>query len=301
MRNSGDLVPVRTSPSGTDELAERLERGEVIHYPVCPFSPPTGDDHRFLLEQRLGNRAHKNISYDPYTGKASGFAFRSPAQAVCLRDLLESFSQTATAWLTAALPRYVGAWQLDRVSFRPEEEATRRLRVTARNDLLHVDAFPSRPTNGYRILRLFVNISTTDPRVWVTSHPFPQLLSRYGTEVGLPRDAPRWFRQIHHGIIGLFRPARPRRSVYDAFMLRFHNFLKQNEHFQEHCPKRFWHFLPGSAWMVLTDTASHAVLRGRFALEHSYFLAPQTLALPDEAPAALLARACGLDVLNRAA
>ena len=40
----------------------------------------------------------------------------------------------------------------------------------------------------------------------------------------------------------------------------------------------------------MTDTCSHAVLRGRFALEHSYFVAPQSLALPDESPAALLAR-----------
>jgi hypothetical protein len=42
---------------------------------------------------------------------------------------------------------------------------------------------------------------------------------------------------------------------------------------------------------VLTDTATHAALRGRYALEHSYFLDPRSLLLPDESPAALLARA----------
>jgi 3-deoxy-D-manno-octulosonic acid hydroxylase-like protein len=284
------------------QLAERLERGEVIHYPVCPFPLPEGDDRRFLLEQRLGSRAHKNISYAPHTGKAGGFLSRSPAQAGRLRDLLAEFSRCVTAWLAEVLPGYSAAWQLDRVSFRPEEEATRRLRLTARNDLLHVDAFPSRPTNGYRILRVFANVNPTEPRVWVTSDPFAKLFARYGREVGLPGEAgPGWVNRLRSGVAGLFRPGRPRRSPYDEFMLRFHNFLKANEAFQEGCPKRFWHFPPGSAWLAMTDTASHAALRGRFALEHSYFITPQSLALPAESPPALLERTCGVGVLNRAA
>jgi hypothetical protein len=98
----------------------------------------------------------------------------------------------------------------------------------------------------------------------------------------------------------LFRPGREPRSAYDRFMLRFHHFLKANEDFQEQTPKRVWSFPPGSMWMVMTDTASHAVLRGRFALEHSYFIDPRTLALPDESPPALLARACGRPVLRAA-
>jgi hypothetical protein len=53
--------------------------------------------------------------------------------------------------------------------------------------------------------------------------------------------------------------------------------------------------------MVITDTASHAALRGRFALEHSYFLAPESLAIPRESPAALLEQACGKPVLPKAA
>lgn len=284
-------------------LAERLERGEVIHYPVCPFAVPEGDDRNFLLDQRLGSRAHKNVSYDPHTGSAAGFLTRSAEQAERLRGLLADFSRNATVWLAAALPAYAASWQLDRVSYRPDEEATRRLRWTARNDLLHVDAFPSRPTNGWRILRLFVNVNPTEPRVWVTSEPFPRLFARYGAEAGLP-GGPKTVGlvgRLGEGVIGVFRPGRRRRSEYDAFMLRFHNHLKQHEEFQEHCPKRFWNFQPGSAWLAFTDTASHAVLRGRYALEHSYFVSPDTLALPGEAPAAVLERACGRPVLRRAA
>jgi hypothetical protein len=84
-------------------------------------------------------------------------------------------------------------------------------------------------------------------------------------------------------------------------MLRFHDFLKANDDFQERGPKRLWTFPPGSAWLAITDTCSHAVLRGRYALEHSYFIAPSALALPDESPAALLARACAASASRRAA
>jgi hypothetical protein len=286
----------------THGLEERLERGEVIHYTACPFPLPQGDDRHFLLQQRLASRAHKNISYDPHTGKAGGFARSSAEQAERLRQMLETFSHGVTDWLARTLPRYAVGWRLDQVSFRPEEEATRKLRLKARNDLLHVDAFPSRPTNGWRILRVFANVNLTEPRVWVTSDPFGKLLERFGDEVGLPGDARgEWLRQIREGVLGVFRPGRPQRSAYDAFMLRFHDFLKANDEFQERGPKRYWSFQPGSAWMCITDTTSHAALRGRYALEHSYFLAPETLALPDESPAALLERACGKPVLRRAA
>jgi len=272
-------------------LPTRLERGEVIYYPVCPFPVAAGGDEDFLCKQRLASRAHKNISYDPHTGKAAGFAWRSTDQAERLRRLLASFSAQVTSWLSATLPRYARGWKLDRVSFRPEEEATRRLRISARNDLLHVDAFPSRPTNGKRLLRVFVNVNPTEPRVWMTSDPFAALFERYAKETGLPGQyRERWSKRLLQGISRLVHPGRPRRSSYDSFMLRFHDFLKRSDSFQEQCIKRLWSFPPGSAWMCFTDTVSHAVLRGRFALEHSYFVALEDMALPEESPSAIVAR-----------
>jgi hypothetical protein len=290
------------APGSDPILPQRLERGEVVYYPVCPFPLPQGDDLAFLLEQRLASRAHKNVSYNPHTGKAASFHQRSLDQAERMRCLLADFSRTVTDWTARMLPGYARAWQLDRVSFRPEEEATRSLRLKARNDLLHVDAFPSRPTQGQRILRVFANINPTEPRIWVTSEPFAKLLERYGAAAGLPsRHGGDWFRQLRHDVVRLFSPGRPRRSPYDAFMLRLHDYLKANEDFQERTPKRFWTLGPGSSWMAFTDVCSHAVLRGRYALEHSYFVAPEALALPAESPPALLARACGVAVLNQAA
>src|SRR5262249_9318871 len=152
--------------------------------------------------------------------------------------LLAHFSTTATAWLARMLPAYASAWRLDQVSFRPEEEATRRLRLTARNDLLHVDAFPSRPTDGYRILRLFANVNLTEPRVWMTSDPFAKLLERYGETAGLPDPGEFGLgERLRNGMLRIFRPHKKPRSLYDAFMHRFHNYLKANDRFQETCTK----------------------------------------------------------------
>src|SRR4029077_8426303 len=112
----------------------------------------------------------------------------SPDQAERLQYLLQNFSQQACDFLSALLPRYAQAWQPDRASLRAEEEAIRKLRLSARNDLLHFDAFPSRPTRGQRILRLYVNINPIDDRVWMTSDHFAKVLAKYGQQVGLPRS-----------------------------------------------------------------------------------------------------------------
>lgn len=284
-----------------NDLAERLERGELVTFSPCPFGLPENDDRTFLLEQRL-NSAKKNISYDPELSAVSGFQHRTGDQATRLANVMKTFADECQRWLGSILPRYARAWRLDRASFRPEEEATRKLRVTARNDLLHVDAFPSRPTLGSRILRLYVNINPSEPRVWVTSDTFDKLLTRYGSEVGLPNLFNEgWAWRFGQGLLSIFQPGSNQRTVYDRFMLRFHHFLKTSDHFQDRAPKRFWHFGPGTAWLAFTDSLSHGELRGRFALEHSFFVPPRALALLELAPAAILERACGMPVLPRAA
>jgi len=140
-------------------------------------------------------------------------------QQETLRRILAEFARSVTAWVGTALPRYAGGCAPDRVSFRPEEESTRKLRLKARNDLIHVDAFPGRPAQGRRILRVFANINPSEPRVWATAEPLPALLNRYRKEVENQRD---WLRLIGGKVVELFRPAQARRSPSDWFMLRMH-------------------------------------------------------------------------------
>jgi hypothetical protein len=286
-----DRHGLRPVPAGSG-LEARLERGEVIYFPACPFALPSGADLTLMLDVQLA-RLSKNVSCDPGTGKLSGFVRSEAEHADRLRTIFLDFSRAVTDWVGQNLPLYHGGCLPDQMSYRPVEEATRTLRQTARNDLLHVDAFPSRPARDRRILRVFVNLNPKEPRIWVTSDPFAKLLARYGGACGLPggRSA-GLLEQLTSGLAGVFKPAKRRRTACDSFMLRFHDYLKGNDEFQERAAKKLWTFPPGSAWVAMTDACSHAVLRGRYALEHSYFVEPSVLALPDESPAALLARAC---------
>jgi 3-deoxy-D-manno-oct-2-ulosonic acid (Kdo) hydroxylase len=291
-----------TNPgSEVESDAHRLERGEVVVFPQAPFPLPELDDRAFLLEQQLGPLVHKNISYDPATCRLGGHVRRGREQEERLRSILLNFSQSVTTWLPTVLPGYVGGIDVDRVSFRPLEEATRRLRATARNDLLHVDAFPNRPSQGRRLLRLFVNLNPTEPRVWATSEPFTRLLERFRAELDrLQPSRAGWLLDLGTTMFEILRTRESRQSEFDRFMLRLHDFLKTNEEFQERARKKILTFPPGSAWLAMTDGFSYGELRGQFALEHSFFIRNEVLGLPECAPMTQLARARG-DTAPRAA
>lgn len=197
-------------------------------------------------------------------------------------------------FLSEALPPYAGSCRRDLASFRPLEEYGRPLRRRVRNALLHPDAFPTRPTNGDRILRVFTNLNPTEPRVWLTSETFEALAHRFARSAGLPRSrksspAVRFLASLA-GALGVKIPVR---SPYDQFMLRFHNFLKENRGFQETCAKQRWEFPPGSTWMGVTDRVSPAVLAGQFALEQTYIVPRSALVLPHKAPIQILETICG--------
>ena len=76
-------------------------------------------------------------------------------------------------------------------------------------------------------------------------------------------------------------------------MHRFHNFLKDNERYQETARAEVVSFPPGSTWMVFTDMVTHAVLSGQFALEQTFLIARRSLTLPEQAPVAVLERLAG--------
>lgn len=270
----------------TPLAAELLEAGELLFFLKSPFPLPDKDDLTFLCQQRTTGLTHKDISFNPQTGELIGFARSSHEQAQRLCRVLAAFSRTVTAWLHDACPRYRGGIEPDRASFRPDEEATRRLRPHARNDLLHVDAFPGRPARGRRLLRVFVNVHPSEPRVWATSEPLAKLLLRYGDRARRSRAG--WFHEWGARVSGLFRPDHERLFPEDVFMLRLHDFLKGDFAFQQREPRRLWRFPPGSAWLAMTDACTYAELRGRYALEHSFFVAPAVLASPELAPARLL-------------
>ena len=92
------------------------------------------------------------------------------------------------------------AWKVDYASFRSIEERGRDLPLKKRNDLLHVDAFPTRPVFGDLILRCFTNVNPEQSREWMTSDPFgelaPQRSRKGGTGVDSRTRPVRSLRQL---------------------------------------------------------------------------------------------------------
>lgn len=289
---STEALASRT-PEEIRQWCVQLEAGDILYFPQTPIQLSQNDIEFLLGQQQTDSLLHKNIAYKPNKDKLSGVDTETAdAQAVArLHTIMRQYSQSVADFLTQFLAPYKANWQLDYASFRPQEEEGRDLPLRRRNDLLHTDAFPTRPTYGARILRFFNNIHPSRTRDWVVSDPFAAIVRQFVPQQIAPRkDGPlgRSAKVLGRAIgLGAAIPSL-KRSPYDDFMMRFHNFLKENSRFQAECPKYSFHFPPGSSWMVYTDTVPHAVLAGQYALEQTFLVKPEALVRPEISPLRLL-------------
>lgn len=276
-----------TSTRGADNACEVLERGDIVLFSRTPFAIPEAD-REFIATVRLNPEFHKNIAYKPNSDRMTGAAGLEEASAGRLHGILRDYSRRVVEFAGSILPRYAKRWSLDYASLRPVEEQGRDLPLKKRNDLLHTDAFPTRPTHGGLILRIFTNVHRSKSRVWITSDPFASLAEQHAAAAGLAEIArpDRLFgvRKVLHGV-GLPVIAR---SPYDRFMLHFHDYLKGNEAYQRDCPKYRFEFPPGATWMVFTDVTPHSVESGQFAMEQTMIVPRDALAAPQRAPISIL-------------
>jgi hypothetical protein len=276
----------------------QLEMGEILYFPQTPIAIPQSDLEFLLGQQQTDSSLHKNIAYKPAIDKLSGVDTKTAnADAVArLQTIMRNYSQAVVKFLTGFLSPYHANWKLDYASFRPQEEQGRDLSLRRRNDLLHTDAFPTRPTHGARILRFFNNIHPTRTRDWIVGDPFGTVVRQFAPVQIAPRPdtaASRAVKSLGRAAgLGAAVPSL-KRSPYDDFMMRFHNFLKENPGFQANSAKYPWQFPPGSSWMVYTDTVPHAVLAGQYALEQTFLVAPGVLVAPESSPLKVLESIAG--------
>ena len=184
------VIPIEARPNDADyarELCESLERDNILLLSPTPYFPSAEDGEFLRGQKQVKGSQHKNIAYKPHLDKTSGLEERSPEDSARLHRIMAAYSKGALATLAALFPAYAAKWKVDYASFRPVEEQGRDLPLNARNDLMHVDAFPSRPTHGGRILRAFTNLHPEKPRVWGTSDHFSLLAERYAKDAGLDK------------------------------------------------------------------------------------------------------------------
>jgi len=287
------LVPV----SQATDCRAVLEDGNILFFSDGGYEIPVSVKTALMGATQDARSFHKNIAYKPAIDQVSGLVDRKVVETV--RPAMREYSRCALEFMTRILPDYARAWKVDYASFRSIEERGRDLPLNKRNDLLHVDSFPTRPVFGDMILRCFTNVNPEQSREWITSDPFAVLAQEQAEKADFPTyaismDSPfhklrrATARALHHAGIPVVD-----RSPYDAFMLHFHDWLKGNREYQEKCPKYSFSLPPGSTWLVFTDLVPHAVLSGRLALEQTVIVSRESMANPLLAPASILERMAG--------
>lgn len=256
-----------------------LEDGKVLFFPRLPFRPT--DQEAPLLRTDAAGGARKSISFDPASGKASNVGL-ADGEAGLLTAMVDRFGRSAVQLLADLLPDYAPHLERARTSFRPAEIAGRTYSPRHDDRLLHVDAFPSRPMHGRRILRLFSNIAPDGaPRAWRVGRNFEEFAREFAPRVRRPAPGSAWMLRV----AGL---TRSRRSAYDHMMLRLHDLGKADADWQATSPRADISFPAGTTWACFTDQVLHAALAGHCALEQTFHVPVEAMAAPSKAPLRVL-------------
>jgi len=259
---------------------EALEKGKILFFPHLPFALSANEIA--LLDPNLVDPKRKNISFQPLKNRLTGVAITERLPAV--RQLLERYYQESCRLVAAVLPLYRQTLHSPTNTLRLHPIAGWRNNTSWRKDdsRLHVDAFPSRPTHGQRILRIFTNINPNgENRSWRVGEPFPQLAQRFLPELGHYSPLNSWLLDK----IGI---TKTRRSHYDYLMLQLHDAMKADRDYQQHGPQLAVEFPPGSSWMCFSDQTPHAAMNGQFMLEQTFLLPPDAMKTPRHAPVRVL-------------
>lgn len=260
-----------------------LEAGKVLYFPRLGFEVLPHET--MLLNPDVLSPKSRNISLDA-NGVLRG-ASGDPATVKALGAMIGRFRAQSQQLIAALLPHYNNHLRLAPTSFRPMQVESRQQSWRADDRRLHVDAFPSRPNYGERILRVFANVNPSGaPRVWRVGEPFETVAQRF-----LPRAKAyaRWQARV----LRTLRVTKSLRSEYDHLMLQLHDGMKRDLQYQQSAGQVTMPFPAGSVWVCFSDQTSHAVMSGQYMLEQTLFLAPGHLHDPQSSPLAILSRRMG--------
>jgi len=272
-------LPLQT----VERAADALESGKLLYAEHLPFELLDAE-RRFLTPDCLDGKA-KNISFRPGSGVLRGTRLEGSDRGELL-SMLQRYSVRTSGLLRALCPPYAEHLTLGFTSFRPAEIAGRPASWRHDDTRLHVDAFPSRPLQGLRILRVFSNVSPRDPRIWRVGESFEQVAARFLPGIAEPLPGSSWLLQQ-------LRIVKGRRTRYDHFMLHIHDRMKRDQAYQAKVPQTQLAIPPGATWACFTDSVSHAAMSGQFAFEQTFYLPVTAMKDPQRSPLRVLERLAG--------
>lgn len=106
--------------------------------------------------------------------------FSKREQKDAMASMFGRYATSAKILLEAILPHYKKYLEVGRTSYRPVEIAERQSTYRKDDTRLHVNAFPSSPVQGKRILRVFTDINPHDHnRFWRLGESFSKVAERF--------------------------------------------------------------------------------------------------------------------------
>lgn len=258
-----------------------LESGQILYFPKLAFH--ILPEERPLVARDWAEAQAKNLSFDPGSGAVKG-AGLDAGHASVLRGLMARYAKHSRALLEGLIPGYRGRLGQARTSFRPAEITDRALSPRKDDRRLHVDAFPSRPNHGERILRVFTNINPQGKaRIWRVGEPFEDFAKKFLPRVS--RQVPGL--SLAYAALGI---TKGRRSLYDHRMLQMHDLAKLDDQYQATGIRAEVAFPAGSTWIAFTDQVLHAATAGSHALEQTFHLPVVAQRHPEHSPLHVVAR-----------
>jgi hypothetical protein len=263
-----------------------LEAGKVLYFPNFGqhgFAPQK--EELALFREDIRDPKTRNISLSA-SGDLKGVVGDDATKAL-MAGMIGRFRAEAEGLLAHLVPRYGEHLRRGATSFRPAVVQNRVQSWRADDRRMHVDAFPSRPNYGERLLRVFTNVNLEgEPRVWRVGEPFEDVARRF-----LPKVKP--YSAWQAKVLNALHVTKSLRSEYDHIMLQLHDAMKSDLDYQKNAPQVTFGFPPGCAWVCFSDQTSHAVMAGQYMMEHTLQLSPMHQYDKDASPLAILTRMQG--------
>lgn len=262
------------------QWAKDLEDGKVLYIENLKFS--IASHEKKFFNPTILNKNSRNISLDS-KGRLRGVD-GSEKEIKELSAMIGRFREEASTLIFSAFPKYKSHLKLAPTSFRPLEVSSRVTSWRADDKRLHVDAFPSRPNYGERILRVFINVNPNKkPRVWRIGEPFEDIAKRYIHTI-------KPYSYLQAKILDFLGITKSFRSKYDHLMLGLHDAMKLDMKYQKKSSQITMSFQPGTVWICYSDQAAHAAMSGQFMMEQTFHLSPSKQYFKEKSPLEVLRR-----------
>ncbi len=270
-----------------DAAIRTIEGGGVVVLPQVSFV--LSDAERRFLSPAWSDGHAKNVSFDGQRLKGARGSERDLTE---LAAVIGRFATAAAGLVAALFPRYAPYEKRARTSFRPQPAVGRAVSWRKDDSRLHVDAFPSRPTHGERILRVFSNVNPSEPRIWRVGESFETMARRFLPRIRAPLPGSA-------ALLAALQVTKGLRSEYDHLMLGLHDGAKVDLAYQCEAEQQTIAFNPGTTWLCFSDQVLHAAMSGQYMFEQTIHLPSSALYAPERAPLAILERLTGRALVAR--